>query len=1034
MPVRPAYHRYRSVLLTFALGLWLFPAACVQTDGPRSRAPATGQHAVGDTDDGGSIPHRPVFGIEPPADLVRGLLDPLRGEALRTARMPIENVLAQLNWPESLPRPEQLVMPQPYVVRQEPPLTTQRRYIRARVAQGERQYAAAVRHLQAARDEQPNEPRLAQTLGQFYFDIGRRIQGQRFLAAALEAGSIDAYSLVLLGMQAMHDQDDDTAAAYMYIALAVSKESDPVLAVIARYHLGVALMRKGYLAAGREQLEDFVTYGVRVQRTTRYAREMYVLTQQEFPTLVQMGDASHRLGEPEAALRFYQEADRVADAQRLALLPRLVYTLLCTGHDEQARQTVLEVLRPTVHTRVLGLLDYLVANDPVPGRLADVLMRLYRQQDRPSALAERIARLYTDAAGVRFLAGHLQYRPDDREVFAAVMHRVGQAGSRRLALFAWTSAVEALDAVPAALEVYGDVVASDRRAAKVLTAAWRRLPGELQQREGATYLQARMLVSMNRLDDAAALLVPALAGGTGGTSSPLEALEVLETREAMQATDALRVLAADVAVRRGHLEQAAALLDALASRETMPRAQALWAHVLRLRGEPEAAVKVFERLLVDHPGQVAWAMEAADLQRALGRSREAAGTLGRAVAKQPEAVALYEALFELYTSTDAPGDAGRQLRALTQLARTHIPDARITVYRSAIELAAGGQWEKAERLCRDLLLRDPYDAEALELLVHALVVTDQSEAADQLVSGRLSRGLEDPATQEAAARLAIAAMADGRWDDATAWSGRLGDVSRLTEPATYFNLKGRLLVRRGKIVAAEKLAARLGKQYPEQAADLAYEWAMLLGRIGRERASEQALVAAIERFPNHANMANALGYTWADRGERLDEAHTLIERALKSDPENAAYLDSMGWVLYKQGDFRAAVEYLRAAVAQPGGDHPVLITHWADAIYRLDDVVRATALWEAAQRRLSERLSRRDGDTEGPADEAGGDLHGELDSDVDPETRALPQALRARLEAVAQGRPAPVAPVAPVAVVGEEGPTVGRDASHPGRP
>ena len=67
--------------------------------------------------------------------------------------------------------------------------------------------------------------------------------------------------------------------------------------------------------------------------------------------------------------------------------------------------------------------------------------------------------------------------------------------------------------------------------------------------------------------------------------------------------------------------------------------------------------------------------------------------------------------------------------------------------------------------------------------------------------------------------------------------------------------------------------------------------------------------------PENALALNYLGYMLADRGIRLAEAETLIARALKSEPENGAYLDSMGWVYYRQGRFSKAMEYIDRAVA-----------------------------------------------------------------------------------------------------------------------
>ena len=71
---------------------------------------------------------------------------------------------------------------------------------------------------------------------------------------------------------------------------------------------------------------------------------------------------------------------------------------------------------------------------------------------------------------------------------------------------------------------------------------------------------------------------------------------------------------------------------------------------------------------------------------------------------------------------------------------------------------------------------------------------------------------------------------------------------------------------------------------------------------------------------------NYLGYMLADRGTRLDEALGYIRRAVALDPQNGAYLDSLGWVYYKMGNYELAEENLRRA-SERMGDDPTIHDH-----------------------------------------------------------------------------------------------------------
>ena len=96
--------------------------------------------------------------------------------------------------------------------------------------------------------------------------------------------------------------------------------------------------------------------------------------------------------------------------------------------------------------------------------------------------------------------------------------------------------------------------------------------------------------------------------------------------------------------------------------------------------------------------------------------------------------------------------------------------------------------------------------------------------------------------------------------------------------------------------------------------------AELLLRMGRLDEAIDAYAEAVERWPDSAMALNAYGYTLADRTERYREAEKLIRRALKKEPESAAIIDSMGWVLFKLGRFDEALLELERAFDRMSGE------------------------------------------------------------------------------------------------------------------
>ena len=89
--------------------------------------------------------------------------------------------------------------------------------------------------------------------------------------------------------------------------------------------------------------------------------------------------------------------------------------------------------------------------------------------------------------------------------------------------------------------------------------------------------------------------------------------------------------------------------------------------------------------------------------------------------------------------------------------------------------------------------------------------------------------------------------------------------------------------------------------------------AELLLRMGDVEEAIRQYRVAVKRWPDSAISLNALGYSLADLTDRFDEAERLIRRALNMQPDNAAIIDSWGWILYRRGKNEEALEYLQNA-------------------------------------------------------------------------------------------------------------------------
>ena len=131
------------------------------------------------------------------------------------------------------------------------------------------------------------------------------------------------------------------------------------------------------------------------------------------------------------------------------------------------------------------------------------------------------------------------------------------------------------------------------------------------------------------------------------------------------------------------------------------------------------------------------------------------------------------------------------------------------------------------------------------------------------------------------------------------------------------------------------------------------QWSLFFSRgIAHERSAqwpkaEADFRKALELNPDHPAVLNYLGYSYVDRGERLEEALDMIGRALEADPDNGAITDSLGWAYYRLGRYQDAVEPMERAVELEAVD-PVVNDHLGDVYWAVGRKLEAEFQWRRA--------------------------------------------------------------------------------------
>ncbi|WP_126465016.1 tetratricopeptide repeat protein [Candidatus Terasakiella magnetica] len=130
--------------------------------------------------------------------------------------------------------------------------------------------------------------------------------------------------------------------------------------------------------------------------------------------------------------------------------------------------------------------------------------------------------------------------------------------------------------------------------------------------------------------------------------------------------------------------------------------------------------------------------------------------------------------------------------------------------------------------------------------------------------------------------------------------------------------------------------------------NLFYSRAITLERLKRWDEAEPLFLKALELEPNQPFVLNYLGYSWIEIGRNMDKAQKMIEEAVAQRPRDGYIVDSLGWVLYRIGEYEKAVVHLERAVELQASD-PVINDHLGDAYWKVGRNREARFQWYRAR-------------------------------------------------------------------------------------
>jgi tetratricopeptide (TPR) repeat protein len=365
------------------------------------------------------------------------------------------------------------------------------------------------------------------------------------------------------------------------------------------------------------------------------------------------------------------------------------------------------------------------------------------------------------------------------------------------------------------------------------------------------------------------------------------------------------------------------------------------------RDRPTDAIPLLRRIVMEQPQYAEASLLLAEAQEASGGPDAAVETLTALLAEQPQFFRGRVQLAELYDRQKKWSDAAGAWAAVQKLNQRNTEVSA----RRATALLNAGRPDDARDVLRAALKIAPTDVRLSFMLAQA-----QRDAGDLEGAEATARALQKAHPEDVRTSYLLAQTLEAR--------GRYQEIVDLLKPEIArqraANAKpGQVAM----LMSSEGLALLQLKRHDEALAvfreaialapddtSVRFQFGAALDRAGRGPEAEKAFRDLIAKDPLDANALNYLGYMLAERGgpaAALDEAVTLIQRALTVEPDNPSYLDSLGWAYFQQGKLALADPPLSTA-ADKLPKNSVIQDHLGDLRIKQNRRADAIAAWERA--------------------------------------------------------------------------------------
>lgn len=464
----------------------------------------------------------------------------------------------------------------------------------------------------------------------------------------------------------------------------------------------------------------------------------------------------------------------------------------------------------------------------------------------------------------------------------------------------------------------GSLMSEALKAARV----WRELAPRSEEAAQATL---GLLIAAGRLDEAKQIMARQLAAATPAT---LPVVIAGVQRQLSRVQDRQRGLA----LMRELIEPYRSSVDA----------QLTLAQIAMVAGDRATALREARAALEKHPASE---LAALTLAQIIGDKAEASAVLADFLKQNPRSREVRLAYSRMLFEQNRLDEAREEFETLLE----QHPQDQTALYAIGLLSAQAGKLDDAERYLAAYVKSLGGQPDRERDSTQALMVLAQ--IAEQ--RGDIPAALKWLEMVDSSAQGSYLGATMKR-AQLTAQSGQLDAARNLLQRADVGSEDERI-----KLIVSEAQLLRDAGRLPEAMAlleealahhednvDLLYEHAMLAEKAGQFDLMERQLRKMMEVAPENQHAYNALGYSLADRNQRLPEAYDLIKKAAALAPEDPYILDSLGWVEFRLGRYEQAEATLRRAYGMKAD--PEIAAHLGEVLWVLGREEEARSLWRNA--------------------------------------------------------------------------------------